>query len=542
MAEPGITVHAGGSTTTAPGGGAPKSSRPAKAMSIADLVITKSAVASRLRKDGEEFVKAVVEVASNQAVKMDIKVIDIRGGNFEARVLDNGTHCYALIFHETFTRRSAVTTPTDSVIRELVQRLQMVGCSSSLINCHVITKDLYEKSEQEGKAVFNSFVAADDRYYGGHGIELFNQPGKVLTVTSNLAEVLRYAETTTAAPIGYADSGILGYIKDTTNKNDMSGGIYGQGEPDRTDVFAVTGYVDFKTRFVGGQFGFGTLRIDPTYVITGIYSTVRTKEMALIAIACAADRFIFQKQWLNAFTQGLGTSTRNLGNLFKDQNGKITPCKNLQDVNEALKKGFLDGQGQLVLPYLAIDLQEGNDQFPGLREILTNPDQVKSGHAAFTGCTGAQGSNITQGRPLAYYDGVVDTPSGKVDTRAIDYLYLVDKNGGKLAPTDVEFMLSDIDPEADPTAPRKKIDFLETNCYPGKIDVLYTTWRINLDPSFVKGVLSDLASQIPLNWEDRVQNNCYDRSTLQRFDSVGVPTSFMGVGGPAFSGRLGFGY
>lgn len=540
MAEPGITVHAGaptpGSSTVPP----VRSSSPAKALSIADLVVTKSAVASRLRKDGEEFVSNVVEVASSQVFPMDIKVVPVRGSNFEARVLDNGTYAYALIFNETFTRRSAVATPTDTCIAEIVQRLPQLGVTSQLINCHVITKDMYDRFEQEGKAVFNSFAAADPKYYAGHGIELFTQPGKVLTVTSNLAEVIRYAETTTAANIGFADSGILGYIKDTTNKN-PNRGIYGQSEPDRTDVFAVTGYVDFKTRFVAGGFGMQSLRIDPTYVITGIYSTIRTKEIALIALACAADRMIFQKGWVQAFTQ-FGTSTRNLGNLFRDAAGKPTPCKSLDDVNKALAKGFLDPNGSLVNPLLAIDLQEGCDQFPGLREILSNPDLVKAGLSAFTGCNAASGYNITQGEPLVYFDGLVDTPNGKVDTRSIDYMYLVDRNGGKLAPSDVDFLLNDINPKADPTAPRRKIDFLESNCYPGKIDVLYTTWRVDLNPNFVKGVLSDLASQIPLNWEDRMVNNTYDRSGLARFDSVGVPT-FMSAGGPAaFSGNFGFQY
>ena len=551
MAEPGatgVTVH--GSTRTlggagAPAGSEPRASKPAKAFSIADLVITKSAVASRLRKDGEDFVNNVVEIASNQIFPMKITVIPVRGGNFEARVLDNGSYAYALIFHETFTRRSANTIPTDSVIREVVSQLQMVGCTSQLINCFVVTKDWYEKSEQIGKQIFNSFAAADPKYYEGHGIEMFNQPGKVLTVSSNMLEAIRYAETTTGGPIGFADSALLAYIKDTTNKGNEGGGIYGQGEPDRTDVLSVTWYTDFKTRYVAGNYGFGGFRIDPTVVITGIYSSIRTKEMAQLALALVADRAIFQKGWLNAFTTFSSTTTRNLGNLLKDQKtGKPTPCKSPADVNMVIQKNFLNPDGSLVVPYLALDLQEGADQFPGLREILSNPDLLKSEHAAFTGSTNANPFNITQGRILAYYDGLVDTPKGKVDTRGIDYMYLVDTaNGGKLNPADVEFLLTDIDPSQDPTAPRKKIDYLEQNCYPGKIDCLYTTWRVFLNPQYVQGLLSDFASLIPLNWEDRVQNNAYDRSGLATFNIQNNVPQFAPVGGPGgFGGRLGFGY
>lgn len=171
------------------------------------------------------------------------------------------------------------------------------------------------------------------------------------------------------------------------------------------------------------------------------------------------------------------------------------------------------------IPLLAIDLQEGADQFPGLKDLLANPDEINSLLATFTGGN-ARMFPISQLETLQY-DGIVDTAKGRVDTRSIDFLFLVDPKGANVGHDRAAPFLEYPDPN-DPRAVEKKASLLEEFYSASKIDLAYITHRIFFNPDWVTALVEDMAQSINFTVDSYVNNSALDLSGLKRFQPNGM--------------------
>lgn len=523
MAEVGVTLHTG-----AAGAGAGESakrsttSRPAEAKTVVEY-IGLTARASKLHKDGEEFMSNLQsEIEKN---KIDISVEKIMGDNYEARVITHNGNAVVLIFHETFVRRDMSHIPSVSVTKDIIRKLEIAG-GAKVVQVLVIFKDQYEKFENVAVAITNTFLSVDGAFKNV-AIQDFNASGE-LHVSLNLKEVLQFAETTTGSPVSHADTGLLIYAK----RRDPNKSGYGTDndmicEP----IGAVVGYTDLK-RVAADAFN-ASFKIDPTFVITGVYSPIRTKEMAMFLISAAADVFIGRSMWLNAFSN-FGEGEKNLGNLFINPSTKKPfSCKNIQERTLLIQQHFTS-----PTPLLAIDLQEGADQFPGLKDLIADPEGIKAAIATFTGGECAKQFDIVQGEAIQY-DGLVDTPKGKIDTRAVDFLYLVDPKGANVSHDRAAAFLDYPDPN-DPRAIEKKAAQLEEFYNASKIELAYNTHRVFFNPDWVVGLVQDLIASINLQIDSWVNNQVYDVSNFKRFNAnLGVGYSAAG-GGATWTGWRGF--
>ena len=527
MAEAGFTLRAGaaGAGTPADDAGAKKTttSRPAEAKSVVDY-IGLAATASKLRADGETFVANVVE-AANKYQGIDLKVEKIPGDNYEARILVNADQAIVLVFHDTFARRDMTRIPSISVMKDVIKSAQLKGITAKIISAIVVLKEEYENYETVAAGIVNSFRATDEHTYEGLSIGDFDASGE-LHISLNLKDVLNFAATTTGDPIAHADSGLLLYAKQRNKDN--SG--YGVDDSKMIPILAVTGYTDIKR--VPADPYMSTYKYDPTFVITGIYGPIRTEEMAMVGVSLAADVFIHRGMWLNAFST-FTEGERNLGSIFFDpKTKKPFVCHNILERTELMKQHFTSN-----VPLLAIDLQEGADQFPGLKDLIANPDKIKKILRDFTGGERAGQFEIIQGETISY-DGRVETAKGRVDTRAVDFLFLVDPKGGGVSHDRAASFLDYPDP-----IDRRAIEqrALQLEEFYNKIDLTYTTLRVFFNSDFVDGMSADLGASIHLIIDSQINSQVYDISGLKRFGNVGA--HFVAGGNPAgFGGFRGFVY
>lgn len=524
----GIHAGTGAGSDEGAAGTTTRAARAAAAKSVTDYAQL-AACASKLHQDGEQFVSNIVTEAARY--DLELKVTKITGSNYEARVLTGKGMAYILIFHETFVRRDISRAPSVSVTRDVIEQMELLGITEPVIQVLVVFKDMYAKYENVAVGIINSFLASDGVSFKDLTIQDYDASGE-LHVSLNMKDALAFAETTTGSPLAHCDSAILIYSKTRKDKKNSSGYTTDDDIVMRP-ICAVTGYTDLK-RVPADMFN-SQYKYNPTFVITNIYSLVRTTDMAMFGITVAADVFIQRGMWLNAFSS-FGEGDRNLGNLFVDpRTKKPFACKNIADRTMLMQQHFVSN-----VPYLAIDLQEGCDQFPGLKDLIANPDKIREAIRTFSGGNSSAGVDIIQGEAIQY-DGIVDTNKGKIDTRAVDFLFLVDsKNGPGVAHERAATWLDYADPN-DPRAVEKKALALEDFYRPEKIELGYTTHRVFFNPDFVTAVAQDLSTGIHPIIDSWVSNQVYDISGMKRFAS-NMAAMFSAGGGSTYSGFRGFAY
>ena len=529
--DAGISVR-----TDAPDTGtAPKArtSRPAEAKSAVDY-LGLTAQGSKLRKDGEEFVAKVVEETAKYDV--DLKVTKIPDNNYEARVLSANGLAVVLIFHDTFVAHDKMNIPSVSVTKDIIRSLEIKGVNDQIISVIVVTPDLYPNFDRMAVSIVNTFRAANEATFKDMAIGDIKASGEI-HVNLNLKEVISYAETTTGSPVAHADSGLIVYAKQRVKGN---GGYSINDDVKTIAIGAVTGYTEFKrvpvtAQNVGAAGVMCQYKYDPTFVVTGVYSPIRTDEFAAFLVAVAHDVFISRGLWINAFSS-FAEGERNFGALFVDpQTKKPYKVQNFQQRWAIMQQHFTSS-----VPLFAIDLQEGRDQFPGLKKMLANPEQFKEIIASFTGDEAIRDIPLQQGDDVVQYDGFVETNKGRLDTRAVDYLFLVDPKGGNVNADRAAPFLDYADPH-DPRAIEKKAAQLQE--FYQKVDLTYTTHRIYFNPDFSDTLAKSFAASVPVTIDSFVNNQVYDFSGFRR-KAPGTGAAFQsGVAvGPAWGGVSGYAY
>lgn len=521
MEESNIKLHMGaaGAGAGAPAGegaGKKEAARPEGARNIIDYVAT-AASASKLRQDGEDFVANIVSEAT-RSYQCEMKVTKVAGSNYEARVLSFNGLAIMLVFHDTFIRAAGDLSkaPTISVFQDAKHQYDLRGGKDEIIQALVITKELYSAPEKVAAGLVNTFRACDNVTFKNFAIQDFNAGGE-LHISMNLKDVLAFADSVSATPVSHADSGILLYVK--RRKAQRTGYAVDGNDFDMVPILAVTGFTDFK-RVPADPYN-STWKFLPTYVITGCYSPIKIEEMGLLGVALAADTFIGRNKWLDPF-MSFSAEGRNLGSLVLDEkSGKPKKC-----INPAQVSAFMQTCFTTPTPLLAIDLQEGADAFPGMRELLNNPDKIKRILSNFTGGANVKNVQSVVQAIVNSYDGQVETNKGRLDTRAIDYMFLIDPKGAAVNPDRAGVFLEYADPN-DPRAIEKKVAALEEIF--NKSDILYKTHRAFLDPDFVKALAMDMSASINIIIDSYVSNQAYDISGLRTF-APNMGGMFMGAG------------
>lgn len=530
--DAGISVHADGATTGAPAGGRPatRTSRPAEAKNAVDY-LGLTAQGSKLRKDGEEFVKNVVQETAKYEV--ELKVTKVPDTNYEARVLSYNGYAVVLIFHDTFQSHDKMNIPSVSCTKDIIRSLEIKGVTDTIVQVIVVTNEDYAQYDRMAVAIVNTLRAADETTFKDMTIGDLKASGEI-HANLNLKEVIAFAETTTGSPVAHADSGAIIYVKQRVKNN--SG--YGIGDDVKTiAIGAVTGYTEFKRVPVTATAVGGTLcqyKYDPTFVVTGVYSPIRTKEFAAFLIAAAHDIFIARGLWINAFSS-FGEGERNLGSLFiNPETKKPWKIQNFAQREALMRQHFVSNT-----PLFAVDLQEGRDQFPGLKDFLSNPESIKAIIKEFTGDARVLDFPIQQGDDVVQYDGYVETNKGRLDTRAVDYLFLVDPKCGNVNAERAQMFLDYADPR-DPRAIEKKAAQLGE--FYQKIELCYTTHRVYFDPDFAEALARAFAASVPLTIDSFVSSQVYDFSGFRR-RQAGAGAAFQGISsGPAYGGVTGYAY
>lgn len=533
MAEVGVTLKTG-SAAAAAGEGAgttvPPASRTASAKSVKDYITGSTVSASRLRPEGEAFVSAIVDEANK--LGLDLRVTKIQNSRYEARVFASGNNCVVFIFNDTYVREQA-RTPTSATIPSLVQQMRLRGITEKIIQVRVIYKESYDRPERAVASLVNTFRAKDDVTFKDLQIGDYNASGE-LHVNMNLKDTLAFAEGLCDGPVAAGD---FGFILSAKTRDPNLASMYGQDNVEITNIGGVTMYTDIKrvpTDIYRTQF-----KYIPTVVITGIYSRIRTDEMAAVLSVIGADIAINRGLWRNSFATVAG-GERNLGNLFAPdrKTGKRFEVTSPMDREAIIQQHFYTTTPPTVTPLLAIDLQEGADQFPGLKDILGNPDKFKAAIANFTHDNSILNYEITQGETVQY-DGVVETPKGLMDTRAVDYLFLVDPKGGNISPERVASFLDYPDPN-DPRAIEKRIIQLEE--FYTKMDIMYTTRRVFFNPDFIRACGAAIAQHVNFQFDSVLAAQTYDISQLKPFTPTGAAFVPAGYNAGAMGGYRGFAY
>ena len=401
--DSGISVHAGGGEGSPAARPAARTSRPAEAKNAVDY-LGLTAQGSKLRKDGEEFVKNVVDETAKYEV--ELKVTKVPDTNYEARVLSYNGYAIVLIFHDTFQSHDKMNIPSVSCTKDIIRSLEIKGVTDTIVEVIVVTNDMYQQYDRMAVSIVNTLRAADETTFKDMTIGDLKASGEI-HANLNLKEVIAFAETTTGSPVAHADSGAIIYVKQRVKNN--SG--YGIGDDVKTiAIGAVTGYTEFKRVPVTATAVGGTLcqyKYDPSFIVTGVYSPIRTKEFAAFLIAAAHDIFIARGLWINAFSS-FGEGERNLGSLFiNPETKKPWKIQNFAQREALMRQHFVS-----TTPLFAVDLQEGRDQFPGLKDFLSNPESIKNIIKSFTGDARILDFPIQQGDDVVQFrSAATSTPS-----------------------------------------------------------------------------------------------------------------------------------
>lgn len=515
---------AGETTTTTQ----PKASRAREAKPMSGF-LAKVATASQLSREGVTFVENIVSEACKHGI--ELQATKIAGSNYEARVYTNSEYALVHIFQSTFSRmNTAFRVPTISVEQDVIQKLQSLGIRQKLLSMVIITDDQFEDYESIAASMANSIKAVDGTLADMTIGDFTN--GYELVCTSKLNDIEAFARSR-RRKLPHHTLGIMLYGKDRNGSQNV---IAGSTQEDRITLGCLLAYTDIKKVQVSAY----DYKYLPTVVVTDIISDFRTEEVASVLIALAANQFIGQSGWLEEFSK-FGPNDRNLGTLFLDETTKKPyQAKNVAERTEIIRQHFMLNQQGACVPLFALDLQEGYDIFPGLRNFVANPELIKKSIDAFTGSNlAANAGNIAQARVLRF-DGRIQTGDKRngdyIDTRAVDFMYLVDPKGLNVNRAEADGFLTIADPN-DPRAVEQQVALLERFFDPSKIQVLYKTHRLIFDPSFIAMMGSAIAQSMPVTFDQYNTNMTFDMNGLRvmdpgafQFSSINRGTGFGGFG------------
>lgn len=504
----------------------PKASRAREARPMSGF-LAKVATASQLSREGVMFVENVISEASKHKIEFNSQ--KIAGSNYEARLYTTDKYALVHIFQSTFSRlNTAFRVPTISVEQDVIQKIQSLGITQKLLSMVVICDDQFEDYESIAAGMANAIKAVDGTLEDMTINDFTN--GYELVCTSKLPDIEAYARSR-KRKLAHHTLGVMLYAKDRSANQNM---IAGSTQEDRVVLGCALAYTDIKKVQVSAY----DYKYLPTVVVTDIISDFRTEQVGSVMLALAVNQFIGQGGWLEEFSK-FGPDDRNLGSLFVDPTTKKPfHCKNPAERTEIIRQHFLLDQSGACTPLFALDLQEGADIFPGLRNFIANPESIKSAIDQFTGSNlKANTANIAQAHILRF-DGRIQTGDKRngewVDTRSIDFLHLVDPKGLNVSRAEADSFLSVADPN-DPRAVEKQVADLEKFFDPSKIAVLYKTHRLIFDPQFIAAMGMAIAQSMPVTFDQYNANMTFDMHGLRAM----APNAFQftpNTRGPGFGG------
>lgn len=290
-----------------------------------------------------------------------------------------------------------------------------------LLNVIYVTKHDYAKYAQMACHIINNLQMAEDSAVDNFNVNTLSK--FQISVDIEKASVIDFINRN--SPHGVMNRTDFGFVLSANEKKDN----YYPENNHRTpghELLAVTGYTEFiETNNIMDING-SIQKFTPIIHISDIVGTIPTAKLLSLALPVAAQVFVSSELWKYGYN-ALRKSEPHPGNL-------IIPPKTAKPwfaPDQAALNGFY--RQYLNFPIFVIDIPEGRARISGLEKFLYDSchAEMLREFAEFLGISGFSGNYATLGK-VAYSEviGVVKaSPAGYIDSRFIDYLYLVMASG-----------------------------------------------------------------------------------------------------------------
>lgn len=213
--------------------------------------------------------------------------------------------------------------------------------------------------------------------------------------------------------IGFIAS--IGNIK--KNYNQFMGGM--DSFDNLTPLFAVSGY----TEFIEESIAPGTpIKFTPIIHVTGILSIIPSSKILSMAIPVAVELFISGGMWKAQYLNPVKGSI-NIGNLINDpKTNKPWVAKTQNEIT-----GFFNTY--MNPPFFAIDIAEGKARIPNIEKLMSD-NIILDEMASFLEIDRSNFQNMNVGK-IGFNEiiGEIEADDNIIDSREIDYLFLMSKVG-----------------------------------------------------------------------------------------------------------------
>ena len=506
----------------------PTASRARGAKSLLDY-ITLAPSATQLSKEGELFVDEVVaqvKSMSNGQIELEVKKASL--GNCEARIFTTDKYAIAYLFQSTYVRpASSPHAPTCTAAAKIDIVMKSLGIEQKLLDVVVVMESDYEDAVLKAKNIITKLMSFDGELSKITAAE-FAANGLRYAVSTRLDEVDAYLRNFRKT-LPYHTIGVRLDVL-TQERNERTGQI----EEIRKPVGAITGFTYFtKTmNYTSGP------KFQPHVVLdtTGMVSSIQTPGMASVLLSIAITQFITYGGWMEEFSN-FGPNGRNFGILMQDKTGKPYFITDVERRDEFVRQWFQPGPDGVCHPILELDLQEGAEQFPCVREFVANPERLKQEIDEFTGGEIAKVVGDIKQAEFIRYDGFIqvgDRKNGEwLDTRWVDFLNMVNPKGTMKISRDMADPLLSIPNPMYVQAIEDQAKLLEQFWPAEKIALLYCTHRLVLKPEFVNALGGSIAALLSnVSFGQMATNMVFDSSRL-----AGVMPNFSfpnGAAAPTF--------
>lgn len=385
-----------------------KEPRPQSGAQI-DRVIKAAHTLSNLSPEGEAYRDELIRQAQE----------------FGLQELKSTSNDYLLIYNkkESHVEGIVFIFSETSSENEYVPPVQMTEEAYALFSQHVgrfylLDTIVVDPVDYDRVRLMASFVAnqLSDTMQEAREITVQSFGGRPLVVDCELSNVLSYINK--FSPHGVSPRCDFGALVQLDKGRDVTQPMNTGAQ--RESILAIAGYTEFIQAETGMlsreqiQQGEHTKYV-PIVTISEIVSHIPSPNLMGIALPVAAQAFIMHSQWLAPY--GYGKNTLNLGNLVEDgKSGKMWSCESQQQRDQLLAQYMLN-------PFLAIDIQDGRADLPGIQYFRDHPGEVVKLMQDFT-----QGRSVVppqQGIPKwEKFGGYATIKGQKADIRYTDYLHL----------------------------------------------------------------------------------------------------------------------
>jgi len=387
------------------------------AVSVLDI-LSASTRPSSLTVDGKKYISDL----DNMVASHGIAIQTVTTARFEAVIATSANNTgVALILQETF--RPTDDMPALSYIEEM---LKVTGAKNvQLIETIVVTKDDYSKIEQMAGGLINLLITRYHPDTAALSASMFGRD-ETIVVDTSINAVRRYVEQVSPHAVpARSDVGFLLSLRNNRamNQQPMAFGV-GRDETPETPFCAVTGYTEIieapASHFALAQYpAAAPQRYMPVIHLTDIVTTLPVSNLLALVLPIAAEVFIRQQRWLEAF--GFTEGKMNLGNVMIDPDDKMVVVKNMEEMQGLVAQCF-------EAPFLAIDVIDGRYRIPGIEGIVSHETngEIVSAIGTFLNEAYAQNeSYVVNSWPIL--PGNIVWDGENIDSRYAEYLFLAQR-------------------------------------------------------------------------------------------------------------------